>query len=483
MVVHGQLVVEAVVAADDGVRAETGARQVVGPFEHQRLVVPLLRAAHAAERRRVVAGAVQPIGDQRAADQVGELRPGPDDRGVVLRVLRLEEQVRPQHRVVVERPGVLGILAIGEAGEIELVAEEVLVLGAGIVVHVRHPHVVPLERTVGALPFEPPPQRRPLVGRQHRTEQLIGHGLVLVAAGGEEPQPIAEHRAADGVLVHRHDRVRGRVVGERRQRAPVVVVQAGAERAAEAVAAGLGDGVDDAAAEAAELGRDARRGDRRFLQRVLDVDRHGAAAHVVLRDDAVHQHEVLRRDAARDRELGNAGVARSGAQHAGRQRGRRLDAAIERQVLDQRLLERRRRADAGGEGVGDAAGDGDGLRDAGDLQLRVEGDGSGGRDQRRLLGGLEALQLEGQRVLAGRQERNDVVADGGGRHGADALQVWRSGGDRRRQGGRRRPDRSLARRPFLSGCPVRSPSAASSRLASRHSSVLTRLMLKLLGSR
>ena len=53
-----------------------------------------------------------------------------------------------------------------------------------------------------------------------------------------------------------------------------------------------------------------------------------------------------------------------------------------------------------------------------------------------LLGGLEALQLEGQRVLARRQERNDVVADGGGRHGADALQVWRSGGDgHAREGG------------------------------------------------
>ena len=114
-----------------------------------------------------------------------------------------------------------------------------------------------------------------------------------------------------------------------------------------------------------------------FLQRVLDVERQRAPADVVLGDHAVDEHEVLRRDAARGiDELGNAGVARSGAQHAGGQRRRRFDAAVERQVVDQRgCLNVVAALTPAEEGVGDATRDGDSLRDAGDLHPGVERDG------------------------------------------------------------------------------------------------------------
>ena len=172
-----------------------------------------------------------------------------------------------------------------------------------------------------------------VVGEVDRLDRVAGDLLVLEPARGEEPQAILLHGAAEHELVRRHDLVDLRVVGEavrvrdlravqrrhrvarlrRRtrggcgvvavagdERAPVVVEQRLAERAAEQVAAGLRDDVDEAAAEAAELGRHAVGRDGRLLNRVLDVDVERLAAQVLVHGHAVHQIQRLERHRAGD---------------------------------------------------------------------------------------------------------------------------------------------------------------------------------------
>src|SRR5204862_7611316 len=135
--------------------------------------------------------------------------------------------------------------------------------------------------------------------------------------GVEEPEAVLQNRAAERVLVGRNQLVGLRLV-HRRRRAPVVVLEGRPERAAEQVAARLGDGVDDAARETSELRGDSGGGYRRFLDRVLDVERDRLTAEVLVEHHAVQQEQVLERGGAADRNHAEAvrAVVDSRALHA-----------------------------------------------------------------------------------------------------------------------------------------------------------------------
>ena len=105
------------------------------------------------------------------------------------------------------------------------------------------------------------------------------------------------------------------------------LLQRVAQRSAELVAARLGDDVDDAAAEAAVLGRDAGRGDGRFLNRVLDVEVVRLTAQVLVDGHAVDHEQIFERHRAGDR----VGAARAGRVHRRREQQRRVDVAVGRQ--------------------------------------------------------------------------------------------------------------------------------------------------------
>ncbi len=195
--------------------------------------------------------------------------------------------------------------------------------------------------------------------------------------------------AIRGVLVGRVGRDRRRL--ERRERPPVVVVERVAERAGEQVAARLRDHVHHAAAEAAELRRHAADGDRRLLNRVLDVQVVRRAAEVLGDRHAVDHEQRFERRRAGNR----VRAARAGRVHARRLQQRRVDVAVGRQRRDQLLLEVRRHLRGLRQHVGRLADDVDGFRDRRRTHLRIERQDLRRRERDRLRDALEAAQLDG----------------------------------------------------------------------------------------
>ena len=225
--------------------------------------------------------------------------------------------------------------------------------------------------------------------------------------------------------VRRHHAIELGLV-ERRRRAPVVVIERLAIRPAERIAAGLGDCVDEPAAEAAELGGDARGGDGRLLQRILDVQRERLAAQVLGDHHAVDGKEAFIRHRAGDRvpAIGAGGMHRRPHQDRG------IERAIRRQRRHQFLTELRRDRRGLDErrGAGD---DVDGLDDAADRHRFVERDRLRACHTDLPLERLKTTELEHDRVVAWRQQRDDEVTVHRRDDRAVALEARRCGGHRR----------------------------------------------------
>src|SRR5262249_29491674 len=113
-------------------------------------------------------------------------------------------------------------------------------------------------------------------------ERRLRGGGAAPASGSEEPELVLEDGPAEGGFVGGDDLVRALVVRIRGEVHPVVVLERGAERAAEVVAAGLRDRVHDAPLEAPELRGHGRGRDRGLLEGVLDEELLGLPADVVV---------------------------------------------------------------------------------------------------------------------------------------------------------------------------------------------------------
>ena len=337
-----------VVAEHEIVRAESRRRQEVRALGEDVLAVAPLGRADAAERvgppPRAAGAAV--VDQERAVDEIGRLGPRADELERPLRDERLDEQLRGQHAAVGAGIEPLRQRARAEAAQVhrQVLIEAVVDLRAIVVVVV---HLEPVLRGegIGALDLVAPLLLPELVRAPSVADQRPPLRLVAQAARGEEPEPIAHDRAAERVLVGRHDVVdpglgrRRQALGlERRQRPPLVVVERLAEAAREPVAARLRDDVDHAAAEPAELGRDAAVGDGGFLDRVFDRGVEGLSADVLVDADAVEEEQVLEADRAAERER----ARRSGGMNARRHQQDRVEVARRRQVRDQLLREVRR---------------------------------------------------------------------------------------------------------------------------------------------
>ena len=151
------------------------------------------------------------------------------------------------------------------------------------------------------------------------------------------------------------------------------------------------------------------------------------AADVLVHHHAVDHEEALEAHGARDGDGpagGGAGAAGgTGVVHAWRQRQRLLQAAVERQLLDQvGLVAGRQRRALREVGAGRLGLHHDLFGHAGQAQGHRQRHGLGDRDARAALQRLEAGQLEGDVVVAGGQEGEDVVAVGGRGGGPHALQ-------------------------------------------------------------
>ena len=265
VVVGEALVVEQVEAEHDVVRAQASGRREVGGLGGDVLVVAPLVVAHAAERRRVVAGGVPRLVEhQRALDQVRELRARMLEREAPPGVLPLHEELGADDPGVVGRQQVLRRRAVHQAVEVHDVAEEVPVFG------VADLRIGALERVVavegpGQLAFAALLVTRIVeveVGRERRARRdpVSGH-----PPGPEEPQPVLDDGAAQRRLLRVDHLVGPLVVGIGRQLDPLVVVEGRAVGAGELVPPRLGDRLDDAALEAAVLSRDGGGGDCRLL--------------------------------------------------------------------------------------------------------------------------------------------------------------------------------------------------------------------------
>ena len=200
------------------------------------------------------------------------------------------------------------------------------------------------------------------------------------------------------------------------------------------VAARLGDGVDDAAAKAAVLGGDGGGGGRRLLDGVLDEQVEGRGADVVVTTTPLTMNRFSY-DMAPRRSSWRPGA---GGRDARGEQGRAAQVARHRQLLDRappcrswppgRLLAE----------VAAAAcpGHDDALAHPRDDRAVFERSRLRGRHAHGLLHRPEAGQLEGDGVVARRQERDDVVAVPRSRRGLRALEGRRL--DRHRRAGRTR---------------------------------------------
>ena len=460
MVVGEPLVVERVVAEHHLVRSRAAGRFEVGELDVLVVVVALFRIADAAEGRRPVSPAARAVAQQRALDEVGEGRPAADEAEVTRGEAGLDEELRAQDPVVVQRVQIQRRLADVEAGGVHRAG------GAEGVVQLfqRFLRVCALEAMVrtdraGQLDLEPFPLIFGLVGQVDRLNRVARHLLVLKPAGGEKPQAIFPDRTAEHVLMRRDDRVDLRIVREavriggrgairrrhgiarlprlargRRgvvaiaghQRAPVVVEQRLAERAAEQVAAGLGDDVDETAAEPAVLRRHAVGRDRGFLNRVLDVDVERLPAQVLIHGDAVHQVQRLERHRAGDRIIapGARRVNRRGHQQHG------VDVAIGRQHRHQLLREVGRDLRCLRQDIGGLAHHVDRLVERGQAERDVERHRLRRGDGNRPLLIRETAQRECDGVGPGWQLRKDVVAVLRRHGGKRTLEIRALHGDR-----------------------------------------------------
>ncbi len=377
--------------------------------------------AHRAVGGRVEAGPAQPVPDRRAPDEVRVLGAGARVVVPAARVLGVEEQAVGRDPLVVRRHQRFLVLVVVQARRIHDGAETVVrVVDAPI--EVRELEVVAGGQRVGRLPFQ-----AGVVGRVGVVVARVGHRpvrlIVLVAPRREEPELVLEDRPAEGHLVGGHHLIDVRVARERRQRLPAVVDERRPEGPGEAVAARLRDHVDHAALEPAVLRRDVAGRDLGLLHGVLDVERTGLLAQVLVHVDAVDQVEVVVGQRARDHDVAAGAVADRGRRHD--RRG--VQRAPPRDVLDGRRLERgrhRRRHRR----LGGGARHRDRLRHGGHRQLHVHREGIGHLQADRLFDRRETLELEGHRVVTRGQERDDVVAVGRRHDGTHALQHRRGRG-------------------------------------------------------
>ena len=264
-------------------------------------------------------------------------------------------------------------------------------------------------------------------------DELAPFLLSLDSSGGEEPQPILQHRTTDRVLVRRDELAHAgflvrRIGGDGgvlvwRQRTPTVVVERLAERSGELVPPRLRDHVDDAATETAVLSRHASRGDVRLLNRVFDVQVIRLATDVLVDRHAVDQKQVFVRYRTRNR----VRAPWTGRVHGGSQQQVRIDVPVRWQRSDEILLEVRGDLRRLRQHVGRASDNEHRLGECrgthGDIErqrlCRCEGD--------RPLLLLESAELERDRIDPGRKRREDVVAVAGRRGGEDALTTRRGG--------------------------------------------------------
>ncbi len=433
------------VAGLDVVAPEAGGRQEVRQAAGDLAVVAVLGVLGREVGGVVVVGAV--VREDRRVHEGRALPAGVLELELLLRVLRLGEQARADHAVVVGREQALGRGARrdvegGRVGrEARQAGPELLDLG----VDVAGLHGVVLGQRAGQLRLVAVVRLLLGVGDGRELQQLAD--LQVLAAGrAEEPQAVLQDRAAQrgrvglvgGLLltgaVHRpvHRHAGGRVLSgglaalQRVLVAPGGVGVVDPEAAAEGVAAAFGDGVDHAAAEAPVLGRDAGGQHLHLLEGVLDEQAVGRAEEVVVHVDPVDQEDVVEGERARDGDLVGVGGVVAQARRELRDRGQGA---------------------AGGQLVHGL------VAVVGAHGALLEGRGGLGRDRHRLLhgrhrqagvglgrgaqrhgqrlpDGRQAGQLERDRVGARRQGLEDVAAVGVAHRGAQALQRRRLGRDR-----------------------------------------------------
>ncbi len=175
-------------------------------------------------------------------------------------------------------------------------------------------------------------------------QERAANGFVASDAGRtKKPQAFLRDGASQGRLVHRVGHGFGAVaealgiVGGRRLRAPVIVRERRAKRAAERVSAGLRDRADHPAGKAAVFRRHAGGRHGHFLESVLDVEGIRGAPQVFDDDGAVQRVEVFVRQRAVDGER----AARPCRMNRRRHQHDGVNRPVRRERRHQILLERR----------------------------------------------------------------------------------------------------------------------------------------------
>ena len=227
---------------------------------------------------------------------------------------------------------------------------------------------------------------------------------VCISSRGEEPQLVAPNPPAERGLEGRVDRV---LLFDRKRRRlrPALVSEGGAEAPLELVAARFGQHVDNAAGEVSILGRDAAGEDGRLLDRLFNVEILRLSAQVLVDDHAVDQVQAVVRHRAGDDEV----VARPPGVDARSEQRHRLIAPAGRKLIDEILvdvhadrgcLDRRRHVLV--------CGDDDLPLHRGELEIDVDRVRHIRREREVLLVGLHPAHREGDRVLPGREERDQI---------------------------------------------------------------------------
>ena len=398
-------------------------------------VVAVLGVGRVEVGRVVEAGARQR--DERRVNDVGAGAAFVGELELALRVLRFPDRVATDAAVVGEVIHVR-VGAIDLAGRVDDERLQARIVGAlAVVIQVAALKRVVSRDRAGEFDFTALIEiiRSQLDAGLRQVDRYFN---LLITAGGEEPQAIADDRTAEstfvdalqivgilgGVLGGTAAGVGGRFL-ERRLHRPRRVQQVHAPAARERVAAALGHRVDDAAAESAVLGRDARGQHRGFLDGVLNEQVLRLREQVVVDVDAVDHEHVVPCEGAIDDDL--PGIGRP-LGHVGRERRYALDGARRRERDDFFL------ANVGANGrCGDHRrrfrDDLDRLRQRARRQRHVLRDLQAHGHRRRLLDRRKAAQFKCHVVLAGGQCRQRViaftVADGRTR----ALKGRRGGGD------------------------------------------------------